>query len=269
MRSYFLYLFFYSVLAQCLNEGCFPMVYASQSSSELSGTGGMDEQGYSVVLIRFSNSSQVKAIVMTTGHSIEHLHPKNYRINFPYRQSIYLYNNRGEKIYLQTSKVIFATTTETDVALIQLEANYSILNKAGIRSFEISKLPAQINDPIKMISGLFKTIQNCKIDTISYELREDPWTFHQSYGYFGCSSEHGTSGSPLISLKTGKIVGINTTRNDDGAKCTGNNPCEVSNDGNITFIQGKSYGQRTNLILSCVDDLGIFNLDLKTCYLSH
>src|SRR3546814_2272200 len=49
-----------------------------------------------------------------------------------------------------------------------------------------------------------------------------------------CNTIGGTSGSPVIDDATGKVVAVNNTGNEDGARCTVNNPCEVAENGTVT-----------------------------------
>jgi hypothetical protein len=89
------------------------------------------------------------------------------------------------------------------------------------------------------------------------------------YSKSGCKTIHGTSGSPITSRNTGKVIGINNTGNDDGQKCTMNNPCEVSQQGTIYAEQGLSYGQQTYRFYSCLDGQGKLDIKTKGCELLH
>ena len=85
----------------------------------------------------------------------------------------------------------------------------------------------------------FARVFNCDIERFVPTLREDRWTWHDSIRYAkGCDTIHGTSGSPIVSVATGEVVGINNTGNDDGQVCTLNNPCEVNPDGTTTTVVG-------------------------------
>lgn len=50
---------------------------------------------------------------------------------------------------------------------------------------------------------------------------------------------------------TGKVVAVNNTGNEDGGRCTDNNPCEVAEDGTVTVREGINYGQQTYRIPAC------------------
>ena len=77
----------------------------------------------------------------------------------------------------------------------------------------------------------------------------------------------GTSGSPIIHAETYEVIGINNTGNENGGKCTLNNPCEVDEQGNITVTKGASYGQQLFQIYTCLNDQGQFDLTVEGCKL--
>jgi hypothetical protein len=81
------------------------------------------------------------------------------------------------------------------------------------------------------------------------------------------------SGSPMISLKTNRVVAIiNTGVNDNATKqpqCSINRPCEVAKDGAIQTFPQENYGQLVDRIPSCFNPQGIFDLTQATCKLER
>lgn len=78
------------------------------------------------------------------------------------------------------------------------------------------------------------------------------WTWKDSVRYTSaCRTIGGTSGSPVVDNATGKVVAVNNTGNEDGGRCTDNNPCEVAEDGTVTVREGINYGQQTYRIPAC------------------
>ena len=72
---------------------------------------------------------------------------------------------------------------------------------------------------------------------------------------------------PIFRWVLRNFIGINNTANDNGEKCTMDNPCEVAKDGTIFFEKGKSYGQQTFQIYSCLNSGGKFDLATPGCKL--
>jgi hypothetical protein len=55
-----------------------------------------------------------------------------------------------------------------------------------------------------------------------------------------------------IDARTHRVVAVNNTANEDGERCTLNNPCEVDRDGRITVRYGGHYGQQTYRLARCL-----------------
>ena len=71
-------------------------------------------------------------------------------------------------------------------------------------------------------SGFLSRIWNCTINGFVQTLREDQWTWHDSIRYSsGCTVAHGSSGSPIVSVASGEVVGINNTNNDNSDQLRG------------------------------------------------
>ena len=87
------------------------------------------------------------------------------------------------------------------------------------------------------------------------------------YSRPGCETIGGTSGSPVVLAGTRTVVAVNNTGNDDGDRCTMNNPCEIDEHGQVTAEQGYSYAQQTSWIYTCLDSTGNLNLNQAGCKL--
>jgi hypothetical protein len=77
----------------------------------------------------------------------------------------------------------------------------------------------------------------------------------------------GTSGSPVIDPVSDQIVGINNTINEDGQRCTLDNPCEVDQNGNVTIHRGIGYAEETYLLDTCLDQGNVLDLNRSDCAL--
>jgi hypothetical protein len=71
----------------------------------------------------------------------------------------------------------------------------------------------------------------------------------------------------VIDTTTGKVVAVNNTGNEDGARCTENNPCEVAEDGTVTVHQGINYAEETYGIVACVGTGNKIDLSRTGCTL--
>jgi V8-like Glu-specific endopeptidase len=198
------------------------------------------------------------ALVLTNGHCLESGMPEAGEVIVGRRSSrtftLLDRTGGGDLGTLQAAKVEYATMTDTDVTVYRLNTTYAaIRQRYGISALRLSTARPHDGTEIRVVSGYWRTIYGCGIDAAVHRLREADWTWKDSIRYTPqCETVHGTSGSPVIDVRTRHVVGINNTGNDDGERCTLNNPCEIDRAGNVTVRQGTHYGQQTYLLARCL-----------------
>lgn len=198
------------------------------------------------------------ALVLTNGHCLESGMPAPGRVitNQASSRTFSLLSRDGQSRLgtLRARKVIYATMTDTDVTLYQLTTTYQqIQTTYGTTALNLPSTHPTAGVRIDVVSGYWKTIYSCGLDGFAYRLREANWTFKDSIRYTSaCHVIGGTSGSPIVETSTGNVIGVNNTTNEDGQRCTLNNPCEVDQAGNVTVRPGIGYGQETYLIPGCL-----------------
>jgi V8-like Glu-specific endopeptidase len=231
-------------------------------------------------LVRFTKSqADDKAMVLTNGHCLANMlgtgmpKPGEVIVGKSANRALYVLNaTTGAKIgTLNATQILYATMTKTDVTLYQVKQTYrEIETKYGTHAFTLADRYPSVGEGIEIVSGYWKRGYGCKVDRIVNELREAGWTMYDSIRYSrpGCETIGGTSGSPIIATGTREVVGVNNTGNENGQKCTMNNPCEVESRGTVTYEKGLSYGQETTWFYSCLtSDLKI-DLGLAGCKLA-
>ncbi|MFJ5028666.1 trypsin-like serine peptidase [Streptomyces sp. NPDC088560] len=224
-------------------------------------------------VIRFPGSADTDpALVLTNGHCLETGFPSPGEVITGQSSSrtFGLLNSAGSKIAtLRANQVVYSTMTDTDVTIYRTTTTYAAIKK----SYGISPLTVQDTHPtagtaIKVVSGYWKTIYSCAVDGFVYRLKEGDWTWKDSLRYTSaCNTIGGTSGSPVIDTATGNVVAVNNTGNEDGERCTENNPCEVDESGNVTVRQGINYAEETYNIPACFTTGNKLNLDASGCTL--
>ncbi|GAA5164870.1 serine protease [Amycolatopsis dongchuanensis] len=196
------------------------------------------------------------ALVLTNGHCDEAGMPAPgvVVLNRPTNRTMHLLREDGSELTtLRSTKLVYATMTDTDVALYQLDSTYDQLTALGGQALTLAAAPAKEGTRISVISGFFQRTWTCSIERVLYSLREGDWTWKNSIRYTPeCKTIHGTSGSPVVDTATGEVVGVNNTGNDEGYSCTVDNPCEVDEQGTVTVLEGRSYGQQTALLVPCL-----------------
>lgn len=211
-------------------------------------------------------------LVLTNGHCLESglLKAGEVVVDRPSNRTVSLLGSDGERVAtLTSSKVAYATMTDTDVALYQLNATYARISAVyGIEPLELDTRQPHKGRAIAVVSGYWKKIYSCNVDGFVHRLKEYDWTWKNSVRYTpDCQTIGGTSGSPVVDVKTGKVVAVNNTGNEDGERCTLNNPCEVDRKGRVTVRKGINYAQQTALITRCVGMAGKVDLSRKDCKL--
>ncbi|GHF74822.1 serine protease [Amycolatopsis bartoniae] len=211
------------------------------------------------------------ALVLTNGHCDEagEPGPGDVVLDRATRRTMQLLGADGDQIAtLRSTKLVYGTMTDTDVALYQLDTSYERLARVGGKALTLAATPAEPGTRISVVSGYFRRTWTCSVERVLYSLREADWTWKNSIRYTPeCDTIHGTSGSPVVDQASGEVVGVNNTGNDDGYSCTLNNPCEVDEQGNVTVLEGRAYAQQTYLLVPCLGPASEIVLDQPDCRL--
>ena len=232
-----------------------PATAPAVAAIDFSGTVALNDCSGSLVKLGGAPTSG-PALVLTNGHCYEggFLDPGEVLVNKSSSRTFTLLSASGGNLgTLRASKVAYATMTDTDVTLYQLNTTYdAIKSRYGINPLEISAAHPTQGTAIKVVSGYWKKIYSCNIDGFVYRLKEGDWTWKDSIRYTpSCDTIGGTSGSPIEDA-SGKLIGINNTGNENGERCTVDNPCEVDQNGNVTVHEGTNYGEQTYLLAACM-----------------
>lgn len=249
----------------------------SESEYNFLGTIGLNNCSGSVVKL-IGSSKTDNVIMLTNGHCIG---MGSYNGRFPamgevfqnveIKRSVFLLDKYSETVAeVSTTSLLYATMTDTDMALYELDITYEILqNKFQIEPLILSDKSPEPGDQVEVVSGFHHVGFSCEIDRIIPQLKEVDWIWKNSFRYKieGCDTYGGTSGSPVIDTQTREVVAIHNTGNDDGELCTMMNPCEIYPTGEIVASKGSSYGQNTSNLYTCLDNELKVDLDLNGCLL--
>lgn len=235
------------------------------------GTVALDNCSGSLVKMPESKPDD-PALVLSNGHCREDGMPEPGQVvtDEPSQRSFGLLKDDGSEAgKVNAEKLSYATMTDTDVSLYQVGSTYQqIEDKYQVKPLEVQAEPPKKGTDITVVSGYWKETYSCGLDGVVPQLKEGGWTQKNSLRYTKeCETKGGTSGSPVIDDASGKVVGVNNTRNEDGGKCTMNNPCEVDKQGKVTVRKGIAYGQQTALLTQCVGAGNKLDLDRQGCEL--
>jgi V8-like Glu-specific endopeptidase len=192
----------------------------------------------------------------------------------------YFHDFKPNRLTIRVKRLVYGTMKNNDIAILELTKNQQELTKAGIVPLQLATKPSALNEPLVVVGVPSEGIKDelnflhattCKTGELA-SVKEDIYHWKRSIRH-RCSIIGGMSGSPMISLKTNRVVGIiNTGVNDNAEKqpqCSLNRPCEVSGNGAIETFPQENYGQLVDRIPSCFDRHGIFNLRQSTCQLER
>ncbi|GAA1578019.1 serine protease [Kribbella hippodromi] len=228
----------------------------------------------SASLVRYAESAATdKALVLTNGHCYEggFLQPGQVLVNTASSRSITLLKPDASRAgTVRAEKILFGTMTKTDMIVYQVNETYaSIKTRLNVTPLTLAKQGPADGAGMAVVSGYWKRIYTCSVQATIPQLREGDWTWQSSIKYRqpGCETIGGTSGSPVVSTATGEVIGVNNTGNEDGERCTVNNPCEVDANGNVTVEKGAAYGQQTWWLYTCLTATRSIDLNKTGCQL--
>ena len=229
----------------------------------------------SASLVRFPVSVDTdRAMMLTNGHCFEggFLPAGQVLVNQASTRSGTLLNSAGTAVAtVRADLLLYATMTGTDVSLYRLNQTFAtIRTNTGISPLTVAATHPTNGVGFFIPSAFLSRIWTCTLNGFVNTLREDQWTWHDSirYSNSNCTVAHGSSGSPLVETSTGNVIGINNTNNDNGQRCTLNNPCEVAPDGTTKAVQGQSYGEQTYWFTTCLTATRTIDLNKAGCLLT-
>lgn len=208
------------------------------------------------------------ALVMTNGHCVRFLGAREVVVEEPADVAFTLLDKDGSGTLgtVRAAGLAYATMYRTDVALYRLTTTYAEVEAMGTRALELSPKHPEAGIEIRVVSGYWHRIYSCHVDGFVPELREGDWSWQDSVRYTAqCETRGGTSGSPVVDTATGQVVAVNNTGNEDGEKCTHNNPCEVDENGVVTVRRGTRYAQQTYQVVPCLTGGGRVDLTAPGC----
>jgi Trypsin-like peptidase domain len=192
----------------------------------------------------------------------------------------YFHDFKLDRLTIRVKRLVYGTMKNNDVAILELAKTQQELIKAGINPLQIATKPPGLGEPLTIVGVPSEGVKDelnflhattCKTGELA-NVKEDIYNWKKSIRH-RCSIVGGMSGSPMISRKTNRVVGIiNTGVNDNAAKqpqCSLNRPCEVNDKGLVQTFPQENYGQLVDRIPTCFDRQGIFNLYQSTCKLER
>lgn len=233
---------------------------------------GMISNKCSGAIVNIGRDDNDYAVILTNGHCVRSkpLPPEGHVKDEKYvRSDISVFNNENKSISLQPRNILYGSMENGDIGLIEISISYKQLKEMGVKIFELSKKDSSPGEELFTASGHWKSSQTCIFDHSVYQISEGSYKWMDAMAMGdSCKTKGGWSGSPLISKTNGQIVGVLNTSNENGQRCTLNNPCEKDEHGNVSVIKDSVYGIHTSVIWSCLSN-GKVDLNKSGCKLSR
>lgn len=198
-----------------------------------------------------------KVLLLTNGHCVsKDFATIDAMINQPYSDVATVYRGNTPLIVgsLTVDKIIYATMTNTDIAILRTNMSYGDLKqKLRISPREISSALPKAGDNVSAASGNLEQRYTCKVDGIAQMVKEDKWQWIEVARLVKseeCNILPGASGTPVVD-KDGKIVAMINTGNQNGRPCTLNNPCEVDASGHTSVNKDAFYAIDIRMLNAC------------------
>jgi hypothetical protein len=227
------------------------------------------------------------AYVLTNGHcqGTAHKLPNNREImvDRPTKTQFtvnYFHDFKADRLTIPVKRLVYGTMKNTDIAILELTKTQRELIAAGIVPLQIATTPPASGAPAIVVGIPSEGVKDelnflhavtCRTGELA-NVKEDVYNWQKSLRH-RCSIVGGMSGSPMISLKTDRVVGIiNTGVNDNATKqpqCSLNRPCEVAQNGLVQTFPQENYAQLVDRIPTCFNPQGIFDLTQSTCQLER
>ncbi|WP_053351319.1 S1 family peptidase [Leucobacter musarum] len=214
------------------------------------------------------------AMLLTNGHCVQMFgadlafpEPGTALVDQPTGEnSLMFLDGGGYGIFpAHADRVIYATMTGTDVAVLRLDQSYDEIERQGGRVLSLATSPVEAGVSLSLKNG---TGQTCEIEAIVPQLREGSYTMEQSLRFAQsdeCLQFPGQSGAALVASDGHTLAAVLNTHNRDGESCTDNNPCEVAADGTTTVFDGRGYGQQVAGVNACLAAGSVLDQSAANC----
>jgi hypothetical protein len=251
----------FSGIAQWQNRGC-TAAYIVPSSLDLTVDG--------------------PAYVFTNGHALSGVRdsPNGVTVDSsdegPFKLRFrYFADSPGASTVVYSNRIVFGTMKGLDLAIAELVPSRMELRAMGIVPFVLSEAPTEDGAEIACVGhpwGEPALLSACRFE------RRVPMLIEAASHWFDMEANRcagiatGSSGSPILSLETGKVVAILNTKAEgksgEDRHCMSNAPCEAGPT-QLRFVDGTNYAVPVSALNGCFDGAGAFDASAADCPLDR
>lgn len=229
------------------------------------------------VLLEVGPYVDAPAYVITNGHCARAFGSDEVLLDQPGAGAVtfnYFHDaaNRPSHAVRQTR---FSTMKGTDLAILELGTRYRDLVDAGIRGLPLERDRPAVDEPVVIVgaplvdgpSSSFLRLASCRLESAVDVLLERHWHWFDFWRNRCSDILPGSSGSPVISQRTGRVVGLvnTTTIGSLGVTdCWLGRPCEVEGTHGVSD-EAASYAVPVEGLASCFDGGGELRRGASGC----
>jgi hypothetical protein len=192
--------------------------------------------------------------VVTNGHCVDFPGTNEVLLDLPGLGSVvfdYFIDTQARQLRVPIQRIAYATMKGHDLALVELSLRVDELRRAGFEPWRpVLALPAAdepvvvVGAPLQVDSRLaYLRLSACQLEGRAPLVLEHTWRWY-AFDRTGCTDiQPGSSGSPVISRLTGRVIGLLNTSNAGApwyTACQIDSPCEPTGI-DVTQPENSSY----------------------------
>jgi Trypsin-like peptidase domain len=226
------------------------------------------------------DSGAAPAYVLTNGHCpafpganevlVNQSAASNHRVIFNY-----FADGQTPQVSVAVTRIAYATMKGRDIAVLELAARYDDIVRSGFEPWPITLAVPARHEPVVVVGApltgssatSFLRLAQCRLESRADVVLEFVWHWFD-FDRNRCSDiREGSSGSPVISRQTGRLLGLLNTTTIGAVPftdCFLNHPCEPV-PGDVASQANTSYMTPLVRMDSCFDEGGQFDLRGQGC----
>jgi hypothetical protein len=226
-----------------------------------------------------SEGERMPAYVLTNGHCADFPGSNQVLVDRPAGNHRVIFNYFADTIAAQRTvavrRIAYATMKGLDIAVLELDGTFGDLIGEGFVPWRLAAWPGLAREPVVVVgapqiggaAGSFLRLAACRGEGAVPVLLEFVWHWFDGERNACADVRPGSSGSPVISRITGRVVAIVNTTTAGAAPytdCYLDHPCEAGG-GTVGSRPATNYASPVSSLVECFDTDGLFVLERPGC----
>lgn len=242
--------------------------------------------GCSGVIFAHPNyKAEQKALFLTNSHCLKsdnkgqlYMSPEEVIWDLDFSNNLSVHLPKSGMFYgnllksLQTKKILFASISGRDIALIELEYTYKkLMEDLQIEPYLLSRSTGlKVGDQLDILGSYHEEIHKCTFDHFTENfIAAGPYLWTDALVLKNClpKTRSGVSGAGVILAGTRNLIALHNSSNySEKNECDTSNACEYDKLGINISRKYDAYSQNLDFLFSCFNEN--FEMDTKSCELA-